>query len=102
MDASAGVRNANAATLKGAGSPATSVDLRMWRKGSRRVLFIINSPRTLLYDGKPIDVEVTLDAPGEVADALTGSPVPSRPKAGKRVIPLRLLAGEVRVFVAGR
>jgi hypothetical protein len=50
------------------------------------------------YDGKPVDVEVTFDSFGEVTDVLTGKTVPSRWKDFKRVIPLKLQAGDVRVF----
>ena len=93
-----GVANANAAVLTRIGEPAASVDLRMWQADDRRLIFVINSAPTLDYDGTPVEVEVFFDAWGEVTDALSGETVPSRCKNFKRVIPLTLHAGDVRVL----
>jgi len=94
-----GVLNRNAAMLKSTGGPAASVDLRMWEGQGRRLLFVINSAPTLDYAGEPAEVELTFDAYGNVAGALTGEAVESRWRDFKRIIPMRLEAGEVRVLL---
>ena len=94
-----GVHNRNQAVLKDTRKPATSVDIRMWENDQRRLLFVINSAPTLDYDGEPIDVEVTFDSYGEVTDALTGKTVPSKWYGFKRVVPMHLEAGQVRVLL---
>ena len=96
--AGSGVANRNACTLAGTGDPAPSVDLRMREGGDRRLLFVINSAPTLHYDGAPIDVEVAFEAWGAVTDALTGAPVASRWRDFRRIVPLRLAAGDVRLL----
>jgi beta-galactosidase GanA len=93
-----GVDNANRVVFKGTEKPVSSVDLRMWEGGGKKLLFVVNSVQTLHYDGKPVDVEITFDSFGEVTDVLTGKTVPSRWKDFKRVIPLKLQAGDVRIF----
>lgn len=95
----AGVRNANSVVLRDGGRPAPHVDLRMWQAPDRKVLFVINSAPTLHYDGSPVNVNVTFDAFGDIADALTGKVITSRWDNFKRVIPMTLKAGEVRVLV---
>jgi hypothetical protein len=94
-----GVTNANSVTSTDPGVRATSVDLRMWEGAGRRLLFVINSAPTLQYHGQPLDVDVRFDAFGDVTDALTGKSVQSRWDNFKRVIPLHLKAGEVRVLL---
>ena len=94
-----GVRNRNAVVIEGTGEPAPHVDLRMWEGKGRRLLFVINSAPTLHYDGAAVDVEVTFDSSGEVTDALTGKEVPSRWEDFRRVVPMKLPAGAVRVLL---
>ena len=94
-----GVRNRNGAVLKDTGEPAHHVDVRMWEGQGRRLLFVINSAPTLHYDGTRAEVEVTFDSFGEVTDALTGKVVPSRWEAFRRVVPMTLPAGAVRVLL---
>lgn len=93
-----GVLNANAVTSVRPGQSAASVDLRAWDGPDRRILFVINSPRTLDYDGTPVEVDVSFDAYGELTDALTGAAVASKWDRMKRVVRLQLKAGEVRVL----
>ena len=83
----------------GVSEPAPSVDVRMWENAERRLLFVINSAPTLDYDGQPLDVEVTFDVPSEVTDALTGEAVPSRWYGFRRIVPMHLEPGQVRVLL---
>ncbi len=93
-----GVKNRSEVVLKSSGQPAPSVDVRMLEGNGKRVLFVINSVRTLSYDGQPVEVKVVFDSSGEVTDALTGKIVPSRWENGKRVMFMTLASGEVRVL----
>jgi hypothetical protein len=108
--ARSGVVNANAVVVAQTGAPATGVNLRMWEKEGRRLLFVVRAPPTLHDDGEPTDVEVTFDAYGEVSDALRSGgrePVahlPARRAAAargrrsedpaRRTVPARLATGE--------
>ena len=81
------------------GAPVPSVDLRAWEgDDGRRLLFVINSPPTLHYDGHPLEVNVRFNARGEVQDALSDAVVPSVWHDFRRQVPLRLEPGAVRVL----
>ena len=98
--ASSGVVNRSTVTPVNAGADVSSIDLRMWEGQDRKLLFVVNSAPTLHYDGQPVNVDVTVDAFGDVTDALTGKVVTSRWSNFKRVVRMSLKAGEVRILLA--
>ena len=100
-----GVFHVSVAIDPATGKPSPHVDVRTWidYKQNKTLVFVTNSAPTLKYDGEPVEVELVMEASGELTNPLTGNMVHTKwMNQIRRSSKFKLKSGEVRVFYGMR